>query len=306
MQAVKLGVAYVDVEYKALDNFKILLNNENEILQNARFGTQLIVSYHDFKSTPSKNEVQDLLIQIAQNPLCDIVKAAFMANDISDALMLLQTLRELRETGKFKKPVLLLSMGERGQIARVLAGKYGGYLTFGAMQQGQQSAPGQPTVQQLKELYRVQQQTPNTKVYGIVANPVSHSKSPLIHNASFSQVGVDSVYVPMLVDDMDTFIASFSDPEFAGFSVSIPHKQDALRLADKVDPIAEQIGAVNTLIRQEDGTLKGYNTDWSGAITAIEEGMESAFGSRDLKGKTVVVIGAGGYQVLPVYGVGLG
>jgi 3-dehydroquinate dehydratase/shikimate dehydrogenase len=80
-------------------------------------------------------------------------------------------------------------MGEKGNITRLLAAKYGGYLTFAALSPERASAPGQPTIAQLQQLYSFKGQGPATKLYGIMGNPVSHSKSPLIHNSAFKQLG---------------------------------------------------------------------------------------------------------------------
>jgi 3-dehydroquinate dehydratase/shikimate dehydrogenase len=109
------------------------------------------------------------------------------------------------------------------------------------------------------------------------------------------------VYVPLLVKDLDAFLASplYGGDDFVGFSVTIPHKERALALCDDVDPVAAKIGAVNTLVKRKDGTLKGYNTDYAAAIGAIEGAMggraDGPTGSRSpLEGKTVVVVGAGG------------
>ncbi len=90
-------------------------------------------------------------------------------------------------------PTIALAMGEKGVITRLLAAKYGGHLTFAALSAGRSSAPGQPTIEQLRGLYRFDSQSPATKVYGIVGNPVHHSKSPLIHNSAFSHVGACSL-----------------------------------------------------------------------------------------------------------------
>lgn len=62
------------------------------------------------------------------------------------------------------------------------------------------------------------------QVFGIIGNPVKHSRSPVLHNASMGKVGFDGVYIPLLVDDMDSFMATFTDTDWAGFSVTIPHK----------------------------------------------------------------------------------
>jgi 3-dehydroquinate dehydratase/shikimate dehydrogenase len=80
-------------------------------------------------------------------------------------------------------------MGEAGSITRTLAAKYGGALTFAALSPERASAPGQPTIEQLRGLYRFGSQTKSTKLYGIMGKPVGHSKSPLIHNSAFAQLG---------------------------------------------------------------------------------------------------------------------
>jgi 3-dehydroquinate dehydratase/shikimate dehydrogenase len=73
----------------------------------------------------------------------------------------------------------------------------------------------------------------------VIGNPVAHSKGPLLHNAALQFAGVDAVYVPYLVENLRTFLADFGSSDFAGFSVTIPHKQEALELADEVDPVAK-------------------------------------------------------------------
>jgi len=80
-------------------------------------------------------------------------------------------------------------MGEKGNITRLLAAKYGGHLTFAALSPERASAPGQPTINQLQQLYAFKDQGPDTQLFGIMGNPVSHSKSPLIHNSAFKQLG---------------------------------------------------------------------------------------------------------------------
>jgi 3-dehydroquinate dehydratase/shikimate dehydrogenase len=89
----------------------------------------------------------------------------------------------------FAGPTIALAMGERGQITRLLAGKYGGFLTFAALSDARASAPGQPTVAQMQQLYNSASISAGTKLYGIIGKPVHHSKSPLIHNAAFKQIG---------------------------------------------------------------------------------------------------------------------
>lgn len=113
-------------------------------------------------------------------------------------------------------------------------------------------------------------------------------------------MGFNGVYVHLLVDDIANFLWTYSSPDFAGFSCTIPHKEAAMKSCDEVDPVAKSIGAVNCIIRRyNDGKLLGYNTDYVGAISAIEDRLQasgnanSAAGS-PLAGKLFVVIGAGG------------
>ncbi|KAI3880790.1 hypothetical protein MKX03_034691 [Papaver bracteatum] len=121
-------------------------------------------------------------------------------------------------------------------------------------------------------------------------------------------VGFNGVYVPFLVDDLAKFLATYASADFAGFSCTIPHKEAALKCCDEVDPIAKLIGAVNTIVRRpSDGKLIGYNTDYIGAISAIEVGLRGSDknyqrSGSPLAGKLFVVIGAGGAGKALAYG----
>lgn len=106
-------------------------------------------------------------------------------------------------------------MGEKGLVSQLLSPKFGGYLTYGALETGS-IAPGQPTLKNLLDLYNFRLITPDTKVYGIIGKPVGHSKSPLIFNAAFKSVGLNAVYVHFLVDDVEMFFNTYSSPDFAG------------------------------------------------------------------------------------------
>lgn len=108
-------------------------------------------------------------------------------------------------------------MGERGLISRLLSPKFNGYLTYGALEAGAISAPGQTTAKDLLDLYNFRLIKPDTKVYGIIGKPVGHSKSPLLFNEAFKKVGLNSVYVHLLVDDVKRFFNTYSSVDFAGF-----------------------------------------------------------------------------------------
>lgn len=114
-------------------------------------------------------------------------------------------------------PTIGLVMGERGLISRILCAKYGGFLTFGTLDQGVISAPGQPTIKDLLELYNFRNISRDTKVFGIIGKPVGHSKSPILYNEAFKSIGFNGVYLHLLVDDVAKFLQTYSSTDFAGF-----------------------------------------------------------------------------------------
>ncbi len=125
-----------------------------------------------------------------------------------------------------------------------------------------------------------------TKIYGIMGKPVSHSLSPVIHNAAFRAQGLNKVYVAFEVTDVVRALDGFRALGVGGVSVTIPHKQAVIAHLDAIDPVAQKIGAVNTLLI-EDMHIHGHNTDWIGANQALEMIV-------DLPAATVLVLGAGG------------
>ncbi|WOL18861.1 bifunctional 3-dehydroquinate dehydratase/shikimate dehydrogenase, chloroplastic [Canna indica] len=294
--AMELGAEYVDIELKVAEDFVKLISEKKP--ENFK----LIVSSHNYESTPSSEELSSLVARI-QAVGADIVKIATTAVDIVDVARMFQVIANCQV------PMIGLVMGERGLISRLLCSKFGGYLTFGTLGAGKESAPGQPTIADLLNVYNIRKIGADTKVFGIVGKPVGHSKSPILHNAAFKSIGLNAIYVPLLVDDLANFLSAYSSPDFAGFSCTIPHKEAAVRCCDEVDPIAKAIGAVNTIVKQStDGKLIGYNTDYVGAISAIEDGIRGSQGvgkdetGSPLAGKTFVVIGAGGAGKALAYG----
>jgi shikimate dehydrogenase len=115
---------------------------------------------------------------------------------------------------------------------------------------------------------------------------VEHSLSPLIHNAGYQALGINYAYVSFQVRDIKQAIEGIRGLGIRGASVTIPHKTSAIKYLDRLDPLAEKIGAVNTIVN-DNGVLTGYNTDGDGALQALEE-------TTSLKGKKAVLIGSGG------------
>lgn len=262
----------------------------------ARARNRLILSAHNFAATPSDlRAVFDALLATPS----DAIKGAFAAADASDALRVLVEL----ERCAVERDTIALAMGEGGLAARVLARKFGALLTFAALEPGGESAPGQPTIAELRGLYRWDKINRATRVFGVVGWPVTHSQSPLIHNAAMAAADIDGVYVPLPVQsDYDAFarfmglVAANPRLDIAGLSVTIPHKEHALRWLDEhgghVTPLARRCGAVNTLTRSADGEWTGDNTDAPGALAAIRSCARFATGN--LSGVRALVLGAGG------------
>ncbi|GAB2228905.1 hypothetical protein Droror1_Dr00023039 [Drosera rotundifolia] len=292
--AMELGADYIDIELQVAYEFI------QSIAGKKPDNFKVIVSSHNFHNTPSLEALSNLVARI-QATGADIATIATTALDITDVIRIFQI------TVHSQIPVIGIVMGERGLISRLLTPKFGGYLTYGALEVGAISAPGQPTAKDLQDLYNFRLIKPDTKVYGIIGKPVGHSKSPLLFNESFKKVGLNAVYVHLLVDDVVKFFDSYSSPDFAGYSCTIPHKEVVLQCMDEIDPIAKKIGAVNNLVRKPDGKFKAYNTDYIGAISGIEDalrGTNGAYSATDspLAGKLFVVLGAGGAGKSLAYG----
>ena len=141
--------------------------------------------------------------------------------------------------------------------------------------------------------------TAKTKLCIIIGDPVEHSLSPAMHNAAYQALGIDNEFVFVAsqvkggkVKDVVTAMRVMG---FRGLTCTIPHKMEVIQYLDEIDPIAQKIGAVNTVVN-DNGILKGYNTDWLGAVTPLEK-------ITTLKDKNVALIGAGGAARACGYGL---
>jgi shikimate dehydrogenase len=134
-----------------------------------------------------------------------------------------------------------------------------------------------------------------SRVYGLLGQPVAHSLSPAMHNAAFRELGLNAVYVAFPVVDLAKAVAGLRGLPIDGVSVTIPFKEEIIILLDEVDSQAARIGAVNTVVNR-DGRLVGYNTDWQGALKALEEKTE-------ITGKRFLILGAGGAAKAIAFGI---
>lgn len=127
------------------------------------------------------------------------------------------------------------------------------------------------------------------KLYGVIGDPVAHSLSPAMHNDLYEFYSVDATYLAFHVtsEDLQNAVKGFKVNNIAGLSVTVPHKTTIMSYLDDIDPLAEAIGAVNTIVN-ENGRLVGYNTDGTGFLEGIKKELTS------LTDKKMLLIGAGG------------
>ena len=294
--------AYLDVELKAYQtsaNLRqkvgLVVDHENQPRPNVTTG--LILSSHDFETMPT--DLDRRVMAMADAPACRVIKVAWRSRSLRDNLEAFEIVR------RRLKPTVALCMGETGLASRVLAKKFGALLTFAALDKspGSATAPGQPTVEELKTLYRWDALGADTNVYGVIGYPVGHSMSPAFHNAGFDATGFDGVYLPMPIppeyEHFKATVLSWLEYEplhFRGASVTIPHKANLLRFVEEqggeIEPLAATIGAANTLTKRDDGTLYASNTDYAALLDAVCDALSIT--REELAGKTLGVLGAGG------------
>ena len=132
--------------------------------------------------------------------------------------------------------------------------------------------------------------TGNTKTIAIFGDPIGHTLSPAMHNAAFSSMGLDYIYVPFHVkpEGLKAAINGLRVLDLAGANITVPHKERVMEFLDEIDDEARKMGAVNTIVNK-DGKLTGYNTDGRGFIMSLKE--DAGF---DPSMKRVFVCGAGG------------
>lgn len=260
---------------------------EGDITSVASDLNQSINSFHDNYGVPPK--VEELYYGMSEE--ADVWKIAVTAKDVSDPIPVWQLLERAREGNRKFVPI---AMGEAGKWTRLLGLAHGAFLTYASLDDGDETAPGQINIQDMTETYRVKELDLDTKVYGVIGDPVSESLSPYMHNAAFVVQNINAVFIPLQVKDIDEFMRRMVKREtrevelnFHGFAVTMPHKQAIIKHLDDIDSVAQKIGAVNT-VNICDGKLIGYNTDAYGFITPLLETLD------DLKGERVAIFGAGG------------
>lgn len=265
------GAEFVDVEAKA--EFVAAITRR-------RRGRGIVLSLHAFGEPPA-----DLVdrARAMRSTGAEIVKIAVEAQRLADVLPLL----DLASRSDFvdadgMNGHVLLAMGQPGVSTRVLAARLGNRWTYA----GDGVAPGQMPAARLLGEFGFRRIQADATLYGVVGNPISHSLSPVMHNAGFSALGLNAVYVPLQAADVGDFVAFARGTKMAGASITAPFKVGMLNQVDEIDEMARRVGAVNTLVVR-DGRWLGANTDVDGFLAPLA-------GRMALKGARATVLGAGG------------
>ena len=275
-EARQAGCSWCDLEIETVRELQGRSLPEGQSLRDLELPRRILLSLHDFAGTPSSKRS----FGPVEHSEADAVKIAAYSETVVDSLSLLRLARNPR---LFQ--LVAVPMGEVGLPARILALREGSALAYAPI--GKATAPGQVSLYALKHLYRAHELTRRTRVYGVIGDPVGHSLSPLLHNTGFIARGIDAVYLPFLVKDLRDFLKAVPEFGMRGFSVTIPHKQSILKYLREIDPLAAEIGAVNTVVVRRNGSLFGCNTDYLGILRALEKKLE-------LSGSRVLIFGAGG------------
>src|SRR5438309_6668378 len=267
-QAREAGCQWCDLEVETLRKLP------GQSVREYPVPPRVMLSMHDFERTPD--------LPRSMNPPAhgrvDAVKIAAEARSIHDSLRLLRLARS-------SKRFVAVPMGEVGLPARILALREGSELAYAPVAEA--TATGQVSLAEMKHLYRAHALTRRTRVYGVIGDPVGHSLSPLLHNTGFATRSVDAVYLPFLVRQLGDFLSVVPEFGVRGFSVTLPHKQTILKHLRECEPLAAEIGAVNTVVVRGDGSLYGCNTDYVGVLRALAKKFR-------IKGSRALIFGAGG------------
>ena len=242
-----------------------------DVGEQPRPATDLAVvgSYHDYESTPDA----DSIVAKLNGMDSDIRKGAFRVNRLADLASILRA--STRVDGRH----VLLGMGALGAVTRIRADILGNEFSFGYI--GEPTAPGQFSVGEMLEL------GDDCTVLGILGNPLGKSKSPVMHNAALRDLGIRGVYLPLETPDLKMAEEVIRGYNIRGVNVTIPFKQEIMEHLDRIDSVAERIGAVNTVVN-DGGILTGYNTDVIGIGTALDNA------GIDVTDGRAVIMGSGG------------
>jgi len=247
------------------------------------FGTRIIRSWHNMEGVD-----RDLTGKIKKLRRVgdELVKVSVTAGSLADVV---RVYKAARETSGIDK--ILICMGEYGVNTRILSEFLGSRISYTSIKDAgiKQAAPGQLEPRVLSELYHFREITEKTKVYAIAGFPLKFTSSPFFFNTVFKMEQADAVFIPIVADSVESLIDLAEEIGILGLSISVPYKEKILPYLVSRSEKATSIGACNTLVRSLHGWM-GYNTDAAG----FSDSLLSFIGKKDLKGRKVTIIGAGG------------
>jgi 3-dehydroquinate dehydratase/shikimate dehydrogenase len=282
-KAAAAGCQLVDLELQTATKCK------SEQVQKLRARAGLILSFHDFRGTKNLDETLEKMLAYP----ADFYKIVTTATTLADNVAMIKFLA--REGDRHS--LVGMCMGEQGTISRVLGVRAGSMFTFASAGAGQETAPGQISAQELRNVYRIDQIDVATRIYGVVGDPVAHSLSPAIMNAAFRRENVNGLYVALHAKTLKDLLTCVKEIPIHGLSVTMPYKEAILPHLDNTDSHSTKIGACNTVVRAQDGKLYGFNTDAAGIVRPLERRLNT------LEGARILVIGAGGAARAAVFGL---
>ncbi len=247
------------------------------------FGIKTIRSVHSMDK-PIENLTQRL--ESLSNGGLEIPKIAFMPKSLDDVTKLFNEASELKDSNH-----ILIAMGPLGLPSRILSAKLKNYLTFTSPIE---TASNTSTLAHLdpitlNDVYNFKNINESTNIFGITGWPLTSTSSPIIHNNGYKSHNMNNVYIPLKAERVEQAIFFANCTGIKGLSVTVPHKEQVLRFVQGMDEKVNAIGASNTIVKQDDEWL-AYNTDASGFAKSLTEFT----GLKNLRGKKVAIIGAGG------------
>jgi 3-dehydroquinate dehydratase/shikimate dehydrogenase len=266
--AVAAGAEFVDIEAAAAFAPDII---------RMRRGRGVVLSTHLYGDIPESLCERAVAMRSTG---AEVIKIAVDARALTDMLPLFAVADECRRQAPGGH--VLVAMGDAGVSSRILAARLGNRWTYA----GDGVVPGQLPAGRLLGEFRLRQLAPDAALYGVVGNPVGHSRSPVMHNAGFAELGLNAVYLPFQAASAEDFVRFAKATAVAGVSITAPFKVALMAHVEELDPLARRVGAINTIVVR-DGRWFGANTDVHGFLAPLA-------GRIAVKGTRASILGAGG------------
>jgi 3-dehydroquinate dehydratase / shikimate dehydrogenase len=269
MTAAHAGAEFVDVELRA--------DFAADLVRTSR-GRGVIVSMHVFDA--AERDYTGRLAALRATG-AEVAKLAVQVDSLTQTLPLFELGQAASRTDDGQHHVFI-AMGPRGVHTRVLSARLHNRWTYS----GEGVAPGQMSPARMLCEYHLRRVRADAALYGVAGSPVGQSLSPAMHNAGFAQAGLNAVYVPLDARDAADFVTFARAMDLRGASITAPFKVDMFTLVDERERLADEVGAINTLI-VKNGRWTGANTDVAGFLSPLK-------GRITLRGTRAAVLGGGG------------